>query len=127
MVRGGRLPSQAHALSTLLNLAECSDTVQAVAREADAISACVSVLEQSSDAEVRAAAAATLACVSEAGSREGLAVATGGFGGPRRRCIAPSSPESLLVPGLASAVRPRRCQSKLQVTSSTTLDARDDW
>ena len=69
--------TQAHAVHTVLNLAQCSETTSAVAREPTAIEASVTVIEQSEDAEVRAAAAATLACVAEAGSREEITSAGG--------------------------------------------------
>ena len=46
LVRGGPAPTQAHAISSLLNLAQCPDTVKAVAAVQDVTSACVGVIEQ---------------------------------------------------------------------------------
>ena len=69
--------TQAHAMYCMHNLASCAATSRALAGEVDAIAACVHVLSVSSDDEVRAASAATLACVADEGSRADI-VAAGG-------------------------------------------------
>eukprot|EP00965_Chrysotila_dentata_P128329 4242809-Pleurochrysis_carterae.AAC.1 len=65
-------------MHVLHNLVSCECTRSSVASDVGAIAACVGVLRASSDAEVRALAAATLACVAEAGSRAQI-VAAGGI------------------------------------------------
>ena len=77
LMESGTESAQAHAVSAMHNLARCAKTISAVASDATAISANVKVLEHCANAEVRAAAAATLGCVSDADVREAV-VSCGG-------------------------------------------------
>ena len=78
--------SQAHAVAAMHNLARCAKTISAVASDATAISANVKVLEQCANAEVRAAAAATLGCVSDSDSAGREAVVSCGGVGALHQC-----------------------------------------
>ena len=68
---------QANAVRTMHNLAQCSETISAVKRDEAAVAANVHVLTQCADPEIRAFAAATLGCVSDAGARAAVVSAGG--------------------------------------------------
>ena len=69
LIENGGERVEAHAITALHNLARCPRTIKDVAAVPSLIRACVNVLTRSLDADVRTAAAATLACISEAGSK----------------------------------------------------------